>query len=329
VADRRATLAHLRGGTVFRLFLGMSSCRICAQDLGSQEATDGAWAWPVGLDHYIEVHDTRLPEAFVATSRSSDGSVPSWLAALVPQVWLEAGEAAVPVAPEAEPTWIVEDSTWLDWAAANTPARPARDGLSLVEAQQLCRRLSHSTWRCRVNEAMGRWVLNIDDDEQTTRIYLQKCPATLLERRLLGLRAPDPTRVLEFERANTIAAEYDGAWGEARMVAAHPQAWLVWVRPPKGAWPTEAQVEESVRRAQGVGWVTFHPGNGKSFIAAPADEPTWRWLLTREREKAEEHLRGQRGAIWPWWSALRRSLFVVASFLSRIPRRKGHTPRGP
>jgi hypothetical protein len=42
-----------------------------------------------------------------------------------------------------ERTSVVDECTWLDWAAANTPARPADDALTLNEARELCRKLSH------------------------------------------------------------------------------------------------------------------------------------------------------------------------------------------
>lgn len=304
--DHRAALAHLRRGRVFRAFLGTSSCRICTEDLGSREATDGVWAWPVGLPHYVEVHDTRLPEAFLAAARMPDWTVPPWLATLEPQHWIQTGESSMPLTPGVAPGWIVEDDAWLDWSAANTPARPMPNAASLAEAQQLCRRLSHSDWSCSVDETRGRWALQIECGTEATRIYLQKCPAALLERRILGLRAPDPSRILDLDGAEAIAAEFDGAWGGARMVAAHPEACLVWVRPFGGRWPTEAEIKECAEKAQGFGWVVFYPGGGKSLVAPPVDEIAWRWLLTREREDAGKRMRSRGGVLARWWATVRR-----------------------
>jgi len=65
--DRRATVEHLTGGRIFRVFGGRSSCRICGSSLGIGELTDGTWAWPEGLEHYVEAHDIVLPETFVST----------------------------------------------------------------------------------------------------------------------------------------------------------------------------------------------------------------------------------------------------------------------
>jgi hypothetical protein len=304
--DRRAALAHLRRGRVFRFFAGTASCRICAEHLGSHEATDGVWAWPVGLDHYVEIHDIRLPEAFMGAARISDWTVPSWLATLEPQPWIQIGESSMPLTPGVARDWIVEDGEWLDWAAASTPARPVRNAASLAEAQQLCRRLSHSDWRCSVDETRGRWALQVEYGTQATRIYVQKCPVALLERRILSLRAPDPSRILDFDGAEAIAAEYDGAWGGARMVAANPEACLVWVRPFGGRWPTDAEIMECAEKAQGFGWTVFHPDGGKSLVVPPVDEIAWRWLLTRQREEAEEHMTSRRGVLERCRAALRR-----------------------
>ena len=40
-------------------------CRICGQENGALELTDGTWCWPDGLAHYLRDHDVRLPQVFV------------------------------------------------------------------------------------------------------------------------------------------------------------------------------------------------------------------------------------------------------------------------
>jgi hypothetical protein len=297
--DRRAALDHLRRGTVFRVFIGRSPCRICGKDLGSRELTDGVWAWPEGLDHYVEAHEVRLPDAFVAASRSFDGSLPSWVLSLKPESWMQTGpDSMTPIAPTVEPTWIVDDGEWLDWAAARTPARPAADAASLDEARAVCRRVSHPTWSAQIEEVMGRWRLRIDASAGATRLYLQECPAAILERRLLSRREPDAGAILDSQRANSIAAEYDGPWGGARALAAHSQAWFVWVKPPIGDWPTADRIDEILRtKHDRFGWTIYHPGGAKSFLTPPADEPSWRWLLARQREQAEQSLAPASGGL--------------------------------
>jgi hypothetical protein len=132
------------------------------------------------------------------------------------------------------------------------------------------------------------------DESGTTRIYLQKSSGAALERRLLSLRVPDVTRILDPESADAIAAEYDGAWGAARMVCASPEAWLVWVKTPKSHWPTEPQIEKIVQAGPRFGWTTFYPDGAKVFLSPAADEPAWRWLLTCQRERGEQSLNMER-----------------------------------
>lgn len=303
--ERRDVLTHLRRGKVFRSFLGLSACRICTTTLGSRELTDGVWAWAEGLGHYVEAHATRLPEAFVSEARHSHPEVPAWVASLEPDLWMEGGDSVMPVDSTKERSWIVDECAWLDWAATNTPARPAGDALTLDEARAVCRRLSHPAWSCEVDDAGGRWVVRIGDDTGRTRIYLQKCSAAALERRLLSLRMPDPNGILGPERSEAIAAEYDGPWGAARVVGVHPQAWLVWVKGPGSDWPTEADIEKAVKREPELGWATFYPAGGKSFMTRPADEPAWRWLLTCEREDGERKLGLEPRGLARWWLGIR------------------------
>ncbi len=69
-AVKQAVVAHLRAGATFMQFAGLSFCRFrCGVDdlaLGSQDLTDGTYDWPSGLAHYVEAHDVRLPDDFIA-----------------------------------------------------------------------------------------------------------------------------------------------------------------------------------------------------------------------------------------------------------------------
>lgn len=63
--ERRAVVDHLRRGFVARAYMGRAECRVCGRLLGSLTLTDGTYAWPEQLEHYLLEHDVRLPEAFV------------------------------------------------------------------------------------------------------------------------------------------------------------------------------------------------------------------------------------------------------------------------
>ena len=45
--------------------MGYSECRLCGQQNGAGEFTDGTYIWPEGLRHYVSAHSVRLPEEFV------------------------------------------------------------------------------------------------------------------------------------------------------------------------------------------------------------------------------------------------------------------------
>jgi hypothetical protein len=65
VDERSAVADYLFAGTLLRAYLGYSSCRICGQQNGNLEYTDGRFAWPEGLAHYVDVHGVRLPGSVI------------------------------------------------------------------------------------------------------------------------------------------------------------------------------------------------------------------------------------------------------------------------
>ena len=64
--DRDAIIKHLKNGYPCNHYRGYSGCRICNQDLGTHERTDGVWCWPDKLEHYVKTHNVILPEDFIA-----------------------------------------------------------------------------------------------------------------------------------------------------------------------------------------------------------------------------------------------------------------------
>lgn len=96
LADTLAT--YLESGKFFTSYLGTSWCRFgCPGDNGSAEFTDGVWAWPEGLVHYVRDHPVALPPDFIrdATSVKSAASAFRWPPALVQRA---------------------DDSYWIGWA---------------------------------------------------------------------------------------------------------------------------------------------------------------------------------------------------------------------
>jgi hypothetical protein len=74
-AERARVIGYLRGGGVVRRFWGVSACRLCGMENGRAEQSDGEWLWPDGLAHYLEAHQVRLPEEFLAHVREREGHV--------------------------------------------------------------------------------------------------------------------------------------------------------------------------------------------------------------------------------------------------------------
>ena len=77
--DRDAICAYLDGGNSLFQWRGYSTCRffcgVTSPEMGSQCLTDGMWAWPEGLSHYIRDHHVRLPNEVVDHMRSSNWSI--------------------------------------------------------------------------------------------------------------------------------------------------------------------------------------------------------------------------------------------------------------
>lgn len=67
--ERDATWFYFASGTLFRTFMGFSPCRICGENNGAVEYTDGTYVWPEGLAHYIYEHAVRLPDELVTHAR--------------------------------------------------------------------------------------------------------------------------------------------------------------------------------------------------------------------------------------------------------------------
>jgi hypothetical protein len=70
-AERAEVVGYLRRGEAHRLYAGYARCRLgCAKGgMGNRDLTDGVYAWPEGLAHYVETHDVKPPEPFLAHVR--------------------------------------------------------------------------------------------------------------------------------------------------------------------------------------------------------------------------------------------------------------------
>lgn len=78
-SEKSSLISYLRSGAIYTMYLGKSTCRfLCKnQKVGSNELTDGAWVWPEGLAHYMDVHDVLLPSEFVDNARNNGFQIPA------------------------------------------------------------------------------------------------------------------------------------------------------------------------------------------------------------------------------------------------------------
>lgn len=120
--ERAAVIAYLRGGVETAAYFGPSWCRFgCKGALGHRDLGDGTWVWPEGLAHYVEAHDVRLPERFVA--RAVEGVV---------------GDVKKPEAMR------YDDGPWIAWATAQSACLDL-DGWEVPGAAD----------RAKIGEALG------------------------------------------------------------------------------------------------------------------------------------------------------------------------------
>jgi hypothetical protein len=66
--ERAAVSGYLRAGRTLVAYREDSFCRFACgeRDMGRRDLTDGVFVWPDGLVHYVDRHEVRLPERFLA-----------------------------------------------------------------------------------------------------------------------------------------------------------------------------------------------------------------------------------------------------------------------
>lgn len=71
-AERAKVVKFLKAAPFVEHWMGWSSCRLCGDmHNGTRDQGDGAFVWPEGFAHYVEVHGVRPPEEFVEHVRRS------------------------------------------------------------------------------------------------------------------------------------------------------------------------------------------------------------------------------------------------------------------
>jgi hypothetical protein len=95
--ERARVVAYLRAGDELESYRGTSYCRFeCgtpSAEMGSLDLTDGRFAWPEGLAHYVEAHDVRLPDHFIAHALANAPRTPPSVRRIDDAPWFAWGKA--------------------------------------------------------------------------------------------------------------------------------------------------------------------------------------------------------------------------------------------
>lgn len=147
-SSKMKVINYLNSGRVLLHQRGISWCRyLCDRRMGSRELTDGTWAWPEDLSHYVQDHNVQLPEEFIESACSDE---PAYREPL-------------------EEMRRAEDSYWIAWVAKHrsnslrTRLQAARDKAEMKSRRLMefaIRQLEDSTdfsrWQCREDNCNER-----------------------------------------------------------------------------------------------------------------------------------------------------------------------------
>lgn len=96
-SERARVVAYLRAGDELESYRGTSYCRFAcgtpSAQMGSRDLTDGRFAWPEGLAHYVEVHDVCLPDHVIAHALAGAPRVPPQVRRIDDAPWFAWGKA--------------------------------------------------------------------------------------------------------------------------------------------------------------------------------------------------------------------------------------------
>lgn len=64
-AERATVVAYLKNAPTIEHWMGFSMCRLCGEENGSTDQSDGTYVWPEGFTHYVEHHGVKPAKEFV------------------------------------------------------------------------------------------------------------------------------------------------------------------------------------------------------------------------------------------------------------------------
>ena len=190
-ALKRRVCAYLESGRQIARYMGYSNCRFpnCVERLGTADCSDETWVWPEGFEHYIAEHDISLPEQFLRTAEQNRFEVPSF---------------------SSEGPLRKSDVFWRRWCAEHTVPRPEADALELQAARELMRELETPSFSLGIQEAHGRWAIELGWEAVKSVDYLHPTNESKLRQFLMKRRVVPDHALISQKKAHRIAADHPG-----------------------------------------------------------------------------------------------------------------------
>jgi hypothetical protein len=169
---------YLEGGRILESYLGQATCRFpnCehfewSNGIGSDEFTDGVWAWPEGLIHYVVRHDVRLPDEFISHVMANDviPRSPDYLSDYLSRDTRDTSES-------------IDQTFWIEWCARNG------SGVVRNRINELREEAAQAITLARSN-AEAAFEAKCRDMERQMGLALESCQWKRCERRALQGRA--------------------------------------------------------------------------------------------------------------------------------------------
>jgi hypothetical protein len=182
---------YLKGGRLLESYLGLATCRYprCRHaefkyGIGSREFTDGVWAWPEGLFHYIETHNVTLPAEVIAHAMETP---------ITPRTY--------DYSPSRYSCGRPDDTFWIDWCRKHGSGTVRRKIAVLREEAN--RALARAEWRAHALLEVKCLYFRIWPGLSSERCHWKQCQNRALNEKAYCVRhceEPEMELLLGFAR---------------------------------------------------------------------------------------------------------------------------------
>jgi len=151
--ERAAVIDYLLRPEDVQQYLGLSRCRLCDRLVGSRTFTDGTWAWPEGLVHYVDCHGVRPPDEFVHWILACSEAASKRLACAYSR---ERGVGPVPSRERLQP----------HFETHHVAVHPVKQALRLAEEEAA--RFEEREWLAAAPVCLRSWIVGSTSNEFAT-----------------------------------------------------------------------------------------------------------------------------------------------------------------